>query len=273
MTTLFRSKFTRYQQIFQSSTAHINHKSLFSTLQKDLAQKRALVEQQSGVKPVHNPQAAYADVWTITTADRIEQLTQELHKASSSKKMAIFGTLAAMTCGKMGWYQFQFMGMPFEMELVMVHLPTLCLAGHWMSWYFNMNDLYKKMTFKLPKNWKNEGLIGGSNPDYAKLIDFSVKDNLVLLDQWGNQLNKHRIICASMFALNMSAIMLTATINPLGDPLLAAMEPMTVMAYSFYPLVPYAFTAILYGSPMKNIPLWKREIVENLELQNAQSEN
>lgn len=176
----------------------------------------------------------------------------------------------------MGWYQFEFLGMPYEMEIVMVGLPALFCSIHWLSWYLNMNGIYKQFHFKLPPKWKaNEGLIGGSNPEYSQLIVMNDPHNLTLLDQWTGQMNRHKIMCASMCAVNMTIIMLTGTINPMGDPALSALEPMTVMAYSCYPFVAYAFSAIIYGSPIRHIAGWKHEIVESLgvedEMENTES--
>ena len=88
----------------------------------------------------------------------------------------------------MGWYQFEFLGMPSECEFVMVYLPFAFLSIHWLSWYINMNGIYKKLKFKLPTGWKpNDGLIGGSTPEYAELLVMTDKNNLVLLDEWIKQ--------------------------------------------------------------------------------------
>jgi len=218
------------------------------------------------------PQADYADIWEPNTDDRIEQLTFEIRKASG-KKIGIFGAASAFMCGKMGWYQFEFLGMPYEMEIVMVGLPALFCSVHWLSWYMNMSSIYKQLHFKLPAGWKaNAGLIGGTNPEYSQLIVMNNPHNLKLLDEWTRQTNKHKVMCASLCAVNMTIIMLTGTINPLGDPALSALEPLTVMAYSCYPFVAYSFSAIIYGSPIRHIAGWKRDIMDDLGIEDPTEE-
>eukprot|EP01084_Bolivina_argentea_P212806 361661_1 len=263
MSTMLRRYSKHYQLLnslfIKSSSLKLNHKLLFSTSKEK--QEKSLEER----KPMSNPQEEFAYMWERTTDDKIQHLTYELRKSSAGKKMAIFGPLSAILCGKMGWYQFEFLGMPFEMEIAMVHLPFTFLAIHWLSWYINMNAIHKKMNFKLPPNWKpNAGLIGGSNPEYHQLIVMNDKSNLILLDKWIKQMYKHRIICVSMFAMNMTIVMLTGVINPLNDPAIAALEPLSVIMYSCYPIVAYAFSFIIYGSPMKDIPQWKQEITKEL---------
>eukprot|EP00483_Globobulimina_turgida_P011972 UN11994 len=213
---LWRCNYNKYHPLLHrfitcSSSINTNHKLLFSTSQKTMQKRK---EERFEPDSTAHPQAEFADIWEATTDDKIQHLSQEIRR-SSGKEIALFGSMSALLCGKMGWYQFEFLGMPFEMECVMLHLPFSFLAIHWFSWYFNMNKIYKKLVFKLPPNWKaNEGLIGGSKSEYHQLVVMDDKSNLVLLDEWSTQMDKHKIICATMCALKISIVMLTGTINP-----------------------------------------------------------
>eukprot|EP01083_Nonionella_stella_P306868 1076375_1 len=257
-------RFSRYyptchRLLSYSSSIHLRNKFLYSTSKKTVKGYETEYEKE----PLC-PQEEFAETWEVTTDDKIEHLTREVRK-SAAKKTAIFGGLSAFLLGKMGWYQFQFLGMPAEMEVVMVHLPVAFLTIHWLSWYFRMNGIYSKIKHYLPSTWTaNEGLIGGTNPDYHKLVVMDDKTNLALLDDWTKELNRHRILCASLFAANMTIIMLTGTINPFGDPSMDSLDPIMVGLYSLYPVIPYAFSCVVYASPMKNVPQWKQEIVEDL---------
>eukprot|EP00484_Ammonia_sp_Unknown_P022310 CAMPEP_0197044516 /NCGR_PEP_ID=MMETSP1384-20130603/20546_1 /TAXON_ID=29189 /ORGANISM="Ammonia sp." /LENGTH=291 /DNA_ID=CAMNT_0042475981 /DNA_START=20 /DNA_END=895 /DNA_ORIENTATION=- len=226
------------------------------------------IEEEVEYKEAHSPQEEYANYWEITTDDRIEQLTQELRR-SATKKLPILGSLSAFAMAKIGWYQFEFLGMPYEMEITMVFLPFAFCSLHWMSWYYNISQkIHQRFNFKLPANWvKKEGLIGGSNPVYHQLLVMNDKHNLQLLDDWGRQFQRHKILCASLCAANITIVMLGATLNPLGDPAISALAPATLMAYSCYPMIAYAFSTVMYLSPMKNIPAWKEEIVQDLGIE------
>eukprot|EP00485_Elphidium_margaritaceum_P024282 CAMPEP_0202712898 /NCGR_PEP_ID=MMETSP1385-20130828/47557_1 /ASSEMBLY_ACC=CAM_ASM_000861 /TAXON_ID=933848 /ORGANISM="Elphidium margaritaceum" /LENGTH=285 /DNA_ID=CAMNT_0049373089 /DNA_START=29 /DNA_END=887 /DNA_ORIENTATION=- len=212
-----------------------------------------------------SPQEEFAKIWERTTDDKIDQLTMELRR-SSGKRIPLVCSVSALLGAKIGWYQFEFLGMPYEMELVMVFLPFTLMSMHWYSWYRNMNGIWSKLNLTLPPNWKpNEGLIGGTNPYYSYLVSMDDKNNHQLLDEWGKQFNRHRVISATMFCVNISCVMLMAAINPLGDPALSGLEPLTVIGYSMYPLVAYAMNIVILTSPMKNIPMWKDEIVQELQ--------
>ena len=262
-------RYYRYNRLINININKCN-RLLFATSNKKLKIKKE-EERDNDIninrKRSGNVQEEYASMWETTTDDKIERLTQELRKACGGKKMALFGAASGYLCAKMGWYQFEFLGMPQEIEVVMVYLPFMFLSLHWGSWYMNMNAIYNKLNFKLPPGWKkNDGLIGGSKPQYHQLLVMDDKTNLVLLDKWCSQYRKHQIMCTTMFCMNMSLIMLTLSINPFADPALSALQPFQVVAYSCYPLVSYAFSLIVYNSPMKNIPIWKQEIIEELNL-------
>ena len=103
------------------------------TLEDVIAKEnRAHVEQRKRYK---YPQQQLADTYVLTTNDKIEFVSEHTRRIGYTKKMPIACLLGAFVAGKVGWYQFDFLGMPSELEIVMVHLPILFVGIHWLSFY------------------------------------------------------------------------------------------------------------------------------------------
>ena len=51
-----------------------------------------------------------------------------------------------------------------------------------------------------------------------------------------------------------------------GDPALSALQPASILAYSCYPWVAYAFSLVVYGSPIRAVPHWKAQIMRDLDI-------
>ena len=75
-----------------------NQLTFSSAIEKSSRKKKKdKTETVSEQVPTSYAQEEYAEIWEPTTDDRIEQLTNEIRKASG-KKIALFGTLAAFSC-------------------------------------------------------------------------------------------------------------------------------------------------------------------------------